>query len=172
MARRTAEDQLATAEEFEAWVRPHWHAMARLANRLVGPNAYEDVLQEAVSAAWRKRLRFDPAKGSPRSWLLALVADQSRKQWRRDQRGWVLDVGAELSERADRYDSGGDELLDQVVARLASRQRVAVELFYFMDLPLREVARVMNCSEGTVKSTLSDARRRLRAMLEEHDEQH
>lgn len=35
-----------------------------------------------------------------------------------------------------------------------------------VDLPLSEVARVMGCSEGTVKSTLHDARERLRSLLE------
>jgi DNA-directed RNA polymerase specialized sigma24 family protein len=50
---------------------------------------------------------------------------------------------------------------------LSRRQRLAVELHYFLGLPVSECATVMSCSEGTVKSTLSDARARLRLDLEE-----
>jgi RNA polymerase sigma-70 factor (ECF subfamily) len=43
---------------------------------------------------------------------------------------------------------------------------LAVDCFYFVGLTVSETAAVMGCSEGTVKSTLSDARARLRAALE------
>ena len=57
--------------------------------------------------------------------------------------------------------------LERALARLTSRQRLAVDLHYYLGLKLVEVAEVMRCSEGTVKSTLSDARGRLRALLGE-----
>ena len=44
------------------------------------------------------------------------------------------------------------------MTRLAPRQRLAIDCFYFVGLSLAETAAVMGCSEGTVKSTLSDAR--------------
>jgi RNA polymerase sigma-70 factor (ECF subfamily) len=49
---------------------------------------------------------------------------------------------------------------------LSARQRLAVDCFYFADLSVADTAAVMGCSEGTVKSTLSDARARLRSLLE------
>jgi RNA polymerase sigma-70 factor (ECF subfamily) len=52
------------------------------------------------------------------------------------------------------------------VARLTRRERLAVDCFYFADLSIAETAAVMGCSEGTVKSTLSSARERLRGLLE------
>ena len=56
--------------------------------------------------------------------------------------------------------------VEYAVARLAPRQRLAVDCFYFVGLSVAETAAVMQCSEGTVKSTLSDARHRLRPLLE------
>jgi RNA polymerase sigma-70 factor (ECF subfamily) len=56
--------------------------------------------------------------------------------------------------------------LDRALRGLSSRQRLAVELFYYLGLPVSEVALVMGCAEGTVKSTLADARARLRTTLE------
>ena len=52
------------------------------------------------------------------------------------------------------------------ISKLSPRQRLAVDCFYFVGLSVDETARVMGCSEGTVKSTLSDARARLKGMLE------
>jgi RNA polymerase sigma-70 factor (ECF subfamily) len=56
--------------------------------------------------------------------------------------------------------------LERAVGRLAPRQRLVVDLHYYVGLDVAETAIVMGCSEGTVKSTLSDARARLRTMLE------
>jgi RNA polymerase sigma-70 factor (ECF subfamily) len=55
--------------------------------------------------------------------------------------------------------------LSVALARLSERQRLAVALHYYLGLPVAEAAVVMACSPGTVKSTLSDARARLRAIL-------
>jgi len=60
--------------------------------------------------------------------------------------------------------------LGEAVSRLAGRQRLAVDCFYFVGLSVAETAAVMRCSEGTVKSTLADARKRLRSMLETGNE--
>lgn len=149
------------ASAFEAWVRPHWQVMHRLAVRLVGTSGGEDVVQEALSTAWRKWAAFDPARGSPRSWLLALVADRARK-WRR----WHL-RGARVLPAPDQSGPGPERAVDleRALARLTGRQKLAIDLYYYLDLPIRDVAAVMGCSGGTAKSTLADARRRLHIYL-------
>jgi len=148
-------------EDFGAWVAPHLRAMGLLAERLVGPSDQDDVVQEALTRAWRKHGLFDTARGSPRAWLLAIVADRARRTWRR-RRTSPLVMGAGFVAGPD----GVKVDLERAVARLAPRMRLAVECVYFVDLTIAETATVMGCSEGTVKSTLSDARDRLRVMLE------
>jgi RNA polymerase sigma-70 factor (ECF subfamily) len=147
---------------FAELVRPHWGQLCALARRLAPSGDWEDALQEALSAAWRKRAQFDPARGTARNWLLAVVADQARKGFRR------VRPRLELVDLPDTpRDSEADLDLRRALGRLTARQRTAVALHYYLGLPLADVADVMRCSTGTVKSTLSDARTRLRRELGE-----
>ena len=59
--------------------------------------------------------------------------------------------------------------LRRAIAALPERQRTTVYLHYYLDLPVREVAQVLGCADGTVKSTLHDARRALARRLEDDD---
>jgi RNA polymerase sigma-70 factor (ECF subfamily) len=151
----------ATADQFGLWVAPHLRAMTLLAIRLTSPDDGDDVVQEALSRAWTRRHTFDPARGSPAAWLLAITADQARRL--RSRRRPVPSVAAPAP-AAER-----DLDLEAAVRRLPARQRLAVDCFYFVGLSVTETASVMRCSEGTVKSTLSDARHRLRSLLEGAD---
>jgi RNA polymerase sigma-70 factor (ECF subfamily) len=151
---------LSTADGFTEWVAPHWSAMMHLASRLCGRSVGEDVLQEALTTAWRKRAQFDAERGSARNWLLALTADQARKAHRRSMRQarqLLIDAPAAAVSTPDR-----DMDIDCAIGRLSHRQKLAVGLYYDLGLPVADVARVMQCAEGTVKSTLADARARLR----------
>jgi len=135
--------------------------MSRLAARLA-PNAdRDDVVQDALVRAWRKRDQYDESRGTAAKWLLAITADQARRARRRRRPfALVAEITVPTGLPDDRVD------LEAAVARLAGRQKLAVDCFYFVDLSVAETAAVMGCSEGTVKSTLSDARKRLRRLLE------
>ena len=152
-------------DAFGAMVRPHWSTMYRLACRLAPYGRGDDALQEALAAAWRKRAQFDTTRGTARVWLLAIVADQAHRQYRH------LDRSIELRDDVARSDNAAvlpDRLdLSRLLDRLTQRQRLAVSLCYYVDLPLADVAGVMGCSASTVKSTLADARTRLRNLLGE-----
>ncbi len=151
------------AGSFEDWLDPHWRGMAMLARRLVGEPDWEDVAQESVAAAWRKWDQFDDMRGSPRSWLLAIVADQAAKH-RRKRRP---EPSAVVVDRAIVDDAPAESRLDVDAALriLTERQHLAVTLHYYLGLPLADAAQVMGCGVGTVKSTLRDARDKLRPLL-------
>lgn len=149
------------ADAFADWVRPHLPAMARLAARLSPPGDRDDVVQESLTRAWRKRHQFDPARGTPSAWLLAITADQARQARRRRPVAWFSgDPPGRVRSTDDAVD------VEFAVSKLPPRQRLAVDCFYFVGLSVAETAAVMRCAEGTVKSTLSDARKRLKTMLE------
>jgi RNA polymerase sigma-70 factor (ECF subfamily) len=154
-----------STDGFATWVRPHLALMARLAARLAPDADRDDIVQEALARAWTKRRHYDPGRGTPAAWLLALTADQAGKARRR-----LRAVPAPLDANRHPQPSGlsRDDALDveRAVRALPRRQRLAVDCFYFAGLSVAETAAVMACAEGTVKSTLSDARARLRPLLE------
>ena len=119
-------------------------------------------LQEALIRAWSKRGQFDPERGTPSAWLLAITADQARRA-RRGRRPLLGMLPGRVTPIDDELD------LAHAITGLSSRQRLAVDCFYFVGLDVAETAAVMRCSQGTVKSTLSDARIRLRKLLEGRD---
>lgn len=138
--------------------------MSRLATRLAPRSAADDVLQDALAAAWRRRSSFDAGRGSLRSWLLAIVADHAIKSRRSEARAPAQRLADDDCAASD--DGHVDLDLERAIRQLSPRQRIAVSLFYFLDLPITEVAAVMGCAEGTVKSTLADARAHLRRTLD------
>jgi RNA polymerase sigma-70 factor (ECF subfamily) len=138
---------------------PHWEMMHRIAWRM-GGSAGDDVLQNALIAAWRAWLQFDESRGTARAWLATITMNEARKSHRSIRLPVGLPVIAQPS-----VDTNVD--LRAAVERLPDRQRTAVELHYYVGLPVRDVAAVMGCAEGTVKSTLSAARDGLRALLGE-----
>ncbi|WP_308210921.1 RNA polymerase sigma factor [Actinokineospora diospyrosa] len=176
------------AEGFAEWVGPHVGVVARVVGRLgVGRLGAgwgvdrDDVVQEVLARAWVKRRQYDPARGSPRVWLLAIAADQVRKAVRRRGRtagwaaGWTGDDAEQVVAVVGIAGAPGAEAvaarvdLGRALAGLTERQRLAVDCFYYADLSIAETAAVMGCGEGTVKSTLSDARAKLRERLEMSD---
>jgi RNA polymerase sigma-70 factor (ECF subfamily) len=149
------------AMAFAELIRPHMAVLVRLAARLAPAGSHDDVVQEALIRAWRHRGRYDVSKGPLLNWLLAIVANEARRAGasRRSLPIRLRSAVATLSED-DRID------LEDAVRRLSARQRMAVDCYYFVGLSVSETAAVMACTEGTVKSTLTDARARLRHAIE------
>ena len=133
---------------FEEWVRPHLGAMTHLAERLA-PGDGDDVVQDALTRAWRRWETFDAGRGTPRTWLLAIVADQSRRT-RLRRRPTVALVGDVVAEPPRE----GDLVLEAALRRLPERQRLAVALHYFAGLPVAECVEAMACAEGLVAVVL------------------
>ncbi|MGH3647937.1 MAG: RNA polymerase sigma factor [Micromonosporaceae bacterium] len=149
---------------FVEWVRPYLRPMSRLAARLAPEADRDDVVQESLARAWAKRNQYDGSRGSPSAWLLAITADQARKAVRRRLPVVPLKDALSSPDTSGRSDDRLD--VERAIRRLPVRQRLAVDCFYFADLSVAETAAVMGCSEGTVKSTLADARARIRLLLE------
>jgi len=153
---------------FEALVGPLVEPALRLAYSMLGNRwEAEDATQEAITRAWRKlgQLR----SGMPvRPWFLAIVINQCRNM-RRTR--WFKTVRtAQVFER-DRGPEPGVERLDlaRALARLPGKDRQALFLHFYLDLPVDEVALALGVSASAARGRIYRACHRLRPDLLEED---
>ena len=127
--------------------------------------AAEDAVQESSIKAWRKLRQLRGDAGSLRPWFLSIVANECRMTRRR--RWWSVVRSAEVeSER--RSDAPSQEALTDLrraLARLSPDERLPLVLYFYLDLPLDEVARTLRVSQSAAKSRIYRAARRLRSDL-------
>ena len=148
---------------------PHGHRLA--CGMLHDPAAAEDAVQEAALKAWRKQSRLQ-AGVDPLPWFLAIVANECRSMRRR--RWWsVLRLDRQVAAVAGREDDTVRRAdLRQAILRLHPRDRMVVVLFFYLDLPLEEVATALGLSTAGVKSRINRGLRRLRPLLASEEEIH
>lgn len=145
----------------------HSGALLNYFGRLgVSPCEGEDLLQETFLRLWRHRAAYSPrAKLSTFLFLLArqVRIDALRKAKRREERerAWseAEAAGAPARVRVD-----GDDLR-AAVARLPKTHRDVVELAIYRDMPYAGISRELSIPVGTVKSRMSCAVKKLRAIM-------
>ncbi len=168
---------------FNRLVERHQHALYNLCLRmLASPPSAEDATQDAFISAFRSLHTF--RGGSFRAWLFRIASNACYDEMRRRKArpSTSLDVPTGEGERPFEIASGDaspDQLVEQTelgaliqvaLARLPPDQRLAVVLCDVQGLDYLEIAQAMNVSLGTVKSRISRARLRLRAILLEQRE--
>ena len=132
----------------------------------------EDVAQEVFVRLWKKPERFDPARGSLRSYLLAqthgrsvdLIRSESSRRMREDRDG-VMNPGAAQSIEDEVVELRMGEHIRQALGELPSAERAAIEMAYFGGHSYRQVAALLGEAEGTVKSRIRTGMQRLGATL-------
>ena len=137
------------------------------------PAQSEEVTQEAFLEIWRSSARFDPAAGSPMSWMLTIAHRKAVDRVRAAQASANRDdrYGSRSQERS--FDVTADEaersLDTQRVRRaldsLTETQRGAVELAYLGGYTHTEVASLLGVPLGTAKTRIRDGLIRLRDTL-------
>ena len=147
-------------EAFAELYRTHFGPVSGYASSLVGDSGVAvDIAQEAFTrllARWR-------AVRDPRAWLFFVATNLTHDHWRSVARDRDL---------TDRFGTGlpaasaaPDPWLRDLVERLPAKQRQAILLHYYADIPIDEIARLLHVPVGTVKRRLHDGRARLAADL-------
>ena len=139
--------------------------------------AAEDLVGDTLSALLAKegeKLRAYDPRYRPSTWLSLLAATAVRDALRRAGRFPRPIPPEEIARQALQADSGPADLasdreeaerLRQAVSTLPDRERLALRLQYEDGLRMAEAARVLRMPEGTLRSLLTRARRRLRRIL-------
>lgn len=148
-------------------------AVHGLARRVVrDPARAEEITQEVYLQVWRTASRFEPARGSGKSWLMTLAHRRAVDVVRHDQAS---------TDREARYDwSGGrdtDVVDDEVMTRLEHEQvrrclgsltelqHEAITLAYYGGYTYAEVASLLTVNPATIKTRMRDGLIRLRDCL-------
>jgi RNA polymerase sigma-70 factor (sigma-E family) len=156
----------ADAATFEEYAGAAWPSLYRYAYLLTGSHAdAEDLAQQTLVKAYRSWSRVAGAESPPaylRRTLTNTYLSQRRPQKRR------LEVLTDQPPEPGPASDGGIEdrmTLWPQVKSLPPRQRAVVVLRYYEQLSEQEIAEVLGCSRGTVKSTAHHALNALRAAL-------
>jgi RNA polymerase sigma-70 factor (ECF subfamily) len=152
--------------EIEHVFRAHYERLVRSLTIACGDAEHAaDAVQEAFVRAhvrWRRLRHYEDPVGWVRRVAVNLLRDQHRRTQRKDRALARLAATPTQPVEAPEHDRLG-ELLDQ----LPPQQRTAAALYYVEGLTVLEVAATMGLAEGSVKSHLHDARRRLREVIGE-----
>jgi len=156
--------------------RRHAGAVFGLSRRLLGnPTMAEEIVQEVFLRLWNQPDRFDPERGTLRSFLLAhahgrsvdlLRSDQARRRREeRDERVVRSTARADYDVEHQVWDMALAEQVRAALGALPVSERNAIELAYFGGKTYREVAVELGEAEGTVKGRIRSGLRRLRGEL-------
>ncbi len=154
-------DQLALRELLRRYERPLSHFIFRYtAGRDV-----EDLHQETWLRAVRAARRFDPGKRFS-TWLFQIAVNLCRDWHRRAPPVPMEPADSVGATQLDRAEAKVDAV--RLLTRLPTPQREVLILRYFHDLTESEIAAILGCPPGTVKSRLHHALARLAAAAKEN----
>lgn len=158
------------ATAFELLYQRHNRALYNYLLRLIHrPTVAEELLQEVFLAAWKAASQFR-GEAKVKNWLFRIAHHRAVSWLRRNREELMSDdeipdepVTSQGERRVE--DSWRIEQLHIALDRLSPTHRAVLELAFFHELNYAEIAEIMDCPVGTVKSRMSYARRNLSAHL-------
>ena len=162
---------------FHRQLLPHADALHHFALRLShNPSDAEDLVQETLLKAFDALDRV-PDGSNYKGWLFTILRNTFLSRMRRSGRVEYTDTPPERAEvdgtpepgevHKDRF----DDIVYQALLALPEVQRSAVLLCDVEKMPYEDIAKVMDCPVGTIRSRIFHARRTLRAALKDYAEE-
>ncbi len=161
-AQHSAEGKLKIEDAFDRYHQAVFDFAYRLTR---STDLAEDITQECFLALVRAPERFDPERGSLKTYLFAIARNLVLKNYR-DRRIAEPSESLEVQVSSDpRLTLEISSAVSDAVAGLPHLQQEALVLFQYQGLALDEIAQIVGTDIGTVKSRLHRARERLRREL-------
>ncbi len=162
-----AGDEQAFDELYQAYNVAVYNYILRLIHE---PNVAEDLLQEVFLAAWQGAARFRQ-ESKVKTWLLKIAHYQTVSWLRRHHATSPFDdlVDAATDGQIEDHivEAWEADRIWRALDQLSPKQRAVIELVFVQDLPYAEIAKILDCPIGTVKSRISYAMRNLTALLKQ-----
>lgn len=165
-------------ELFRELIERHQTAVIGTVAKMLGSNNQaEDLAQQVFLRLWKSRERYKPtAKFTTFLYTITrnLVFNESRRKSRRKESSldaqkedFALEIPANPNQQPDNEQLMTElgEAIDQAIAELPEKQRMAVILRRYQNLPYEEIATVLDLTVSAVKSQLFRARTTLRESL-------
>ena len=157
------------AEDFERLYDEHAQALYGFLAYRTGDDALaEDLLADTFERALRARRRFDPRRGSTKTWLYSIALNALRDHVRRravaeraSERLVVPEAGADATDAVAQRDE-----LARALATLTEEEREVVALRYGADLTVPEIAKLKREKLTTIEGRVYRALRKLRERLD------
>jgi len=152
---------------FDEFVRARGRQLRRTACLLTGnvPDA-DDLVQAALVKVYPRWTAIEQ-RGDPFAYVLAVLVNTRRTAWHRQGRHESAVATLPELATADVYArSDTHRVLWDALLRLPRRQRATIVLRYYEDFPEADVARILGCSRGTVKSQTAKAMTTLRGLVD------
>ncbi len=165
-------DEAALRELYAAYGQRLYAYALRLVN---DPALAEDVVQETLVSVWHGAESYR-GEGRVVAWLLGIAHNLALKAIRRQPLPLSAEMEAILPDPGDSpeelvQDREQSRWLRRGLNSLSADHRAVLELVFYQGLSLAEVAQVVGCPSGTVKSRLSYARQYLRGILNRDQEE-
>lgn len=155
-----------TDAEFRDAYQRNKDVIYRFARRMFASSSEaEDIVQDAFLELWRNGSRFDPERGSLRSFLIGVASNLIRRRLRSDWPHEELEEDGALCGPIDLAGLERAEMIACAVAALPALQREVVILAEYEEMPLEEIGCATHATLPAVKSRLHRARENLRRML-------
>ena len=119
----------------------------------------QDICQEVFLRYFCRRPPF-ASEEHRRAWLLRVTVNRCKSHLS----SWWVRRTVPLDDRIPMPEPEYQEL-DEVLRQLPEKDRLVIHLFYYEDCTTREIARMMHCTEGAVRTRLTRARQRLGDLL-------
>jgi RNA polymerase sigma-70 factor (sigma-E family) len=155
----------ASEQEYIDYVTARLPSLRRLAFSLCGDeDQADDVVQESITKLylrWSTVGAVTHLDAYVRTIVVRTFLDGQRKGW---WRVWLFGAAPDV-QRTDDRDAEDRTVLRDALAKVPPRQRAVLVLRFIHDLPVAEVADILGCSAGTVKSQTSHGLAALRRLL-------
>lgn len=166
---------------FEELVTIHQHAVIGTVAKMLGhPDDAEDIAQQVFIRIWKSAKRYEP-QAKFTTWLFTITRNLVFNEMRRRQRKPAVS----MNEREDDFHIGTpddssknpdqsilqrelEDAIDRAIQELPEKQRMAVVLRRYEDMPYEEIGEILILSLPAVKSLLFRARTQLKDSLQSY----
>jgi len=150
-------------DAFARLIHTYKYSMYRLAKSMVSNQEdAEDIVSESIIRAY---IKIHTLKRNDifKSWLLKIVINESYHFLRKNSK--VIPLKEEDLKKQSYEDTYNDDELSKAINTLEDNHRIVTYLFYYEDMSLNDIAKLLDIPVGTVKSRLSRAKEKLKLIL-------